>query len=310
METLPTDVLICVLLFVTPRSIRHASCVCKRWNTLLNSEYMKSMRFRERWHSYATGQLLPMQLHVSPMFFRAAISMGDDGKVYTFCHAGKNAWHVWCEGRIMWCLGYHAPDMFRLCPTFAVVGTRIYFRLENVLRISDAGEQGVSVQETPWKILSSNGKVYVLCRGKVLVIEGLTVTRTIECRKWTDFAVLGDTLFGAPHDSGTVVMWRDGVFTTLVDMPHGVLVGHKDKLYSLCGSTIYTRDSTGLVTRMYMMDDVFDLAFVGDTMCVASSTDIIVYGKVTLPAKRVWSILGTERELTVLKNARVVVKYV
>jgi len=312
MEMLPEDVLICILLFVAPRSLRHASCVCKRWNALLNSEYMKSMRFRERWHNYATGQLLPMQLYAPRMLYRTAITMGDDGKVYTFCNAGPHGWHVLCEGRIVCFLWYHALNLFAMCPTFAVVGTRIYFRLQGLLRISDAGETGVFVKETPWKILSSNGKVYALCNRKVLVIEGLTVTHTIECRKWIDFAVLGDTLFGAPRDSGTVVMWRDGVSTNIVDMPHGVLVGHKDKLYSLYGSTIYTRDSTGLVTSMCMMDDVFDLTFVGDTMCVAGRDDIHVCGKqlVTIKAKTVCAIIGTDTELTVLKNERGVVKYV
>jgi len=51
MEQLPEDVLICILLLVGPR----APCVCKRWYTLLNSEYMKSVWHKERWHDYASG---------------------------------------------------------------------------------------------------------------------------------------------------------------------------------------------------------------------------------------------------------------
>jgi hypothetical protein len=307
METLPEDLLICILLFVAPRTLRHASCVCKRWNALLNSEYMKSMRFRERWHNYATGQLLPVQLNAPRMLFRTSISMGDDGKVYTLCHTAPHGWHVLCEGRIKSFLWIHGQDLFGMCPTFAVVGTRIYFRQHGLLRIYNE-IRSEYVKETPWKILSSNGKVYALCRRKVIVIEGFTVTHTIECGTWLDFVVLGDTLFGT-HGSGTVVMWRDGVFTD-TDMPHGILVVHKDKLYSLHERTVYTLDSTGLVTSLCMEDEVFGLTFVGDTMCVAGRDSFRVCDKHTIEAKDLCAIIGTDTELTVLKNQRAVVKYV
>jgi hypothetical protein len=309
METLPEDVLICILLFVAPRSLRHASCVCKRWNALLNSEYMKSMRFKERWHNYATGQLLPM--HMQPGDEVSAMTVGDDGKVYT-CSNNSNEWSISGEGQVKWKI---KPGR-QMCRTFAVVGERCYIRTGYQLCIND-GMTCSYVYCTPWKILSSNGIVYVLCgysgySGRhVFCLKESSVINVIYLRdQWLDFAVMGDTLFGARNE-GCIVMWKDGVFTEL-DVPCGDLVVHRNKLYTLCTGVIFIWDGkerSSLLTR----GRVLDIAFVGDTMCAISYDMVHVWERtrlVKIMADRPLAILGTDTELIVLKISRRLVKYI
>jgi hypothetical protein len=221
--------------------------------------------------------------------------------------------HTWFVPSSMLCP--HAGT----CNSFAVVGKVMLLRICEFLWVF---QKGVPVQKLmgvayAMKIIRHGQDVWVLSHRCVYrVINARCVWKrhaTDDEGLYVDIAIVNDEkgvcIVHVLTSEGLLVIKKNtamltdipkGPVVTRADLPPLGITSHNNKLYAYGNAHIVVYDPGPIIVKQ-VAEDIFSLAFVGETMCAAAPDTILVWdtdGPPTLIAcPGVLSVLGVGKEL-------------
>lgn len=303
---LPVDVLVLVFLMLDAGQLYSGDlmCVCKTWHMAM--QVLRAHLRKHRWAYYACDLAPRVEQGFKNERFACMATSGS--RVYKFVdnvvswYEGKVR-HAWFVPSSMLCP--HAGT----CNSFAVVGKLMLFRICDLLWVF---QNGIPVQKLPdvthaIKIIQHGQDAWVLSRRCVYRV---TNARCVWKRKsslheglYHDIAIVNDTIYVLTNRGGLVIK---GNIVTRMDIPKRSdlqplhITAHNNKLYAYGNAHIVVYDPEPTIVK-HVREDIFSLAFVGETMCAAAPDTILVWdtdGPPTLIAcPGVLSVLGVGKEL-------------
>jgi len=269
----------------------------------------------QRWPSYAALELHPRRLITEAQ--NEFMTTGDDGEVYILFQATHHLWQVMRGTRVVWELhkDFISPGALQGCPTFAVVGTTMYFSCNAGLGVGYDGKPTDIIyfhDGTPRKIIGANGKVYVLTYKEIRVIDGHRCEhlKYMDDAQWGDMAIDGDLIYGATCDG--LVVFDKGIITPITGPP-GKIDIFNGVLYCAKGAAVYARVG-GSFVQMVLHAGVKNFTVVEQAICIATEYAIFVYTdkghmlRISCPhARKIW---GSASTLYAIDHHGNVMKYI